>query len=281
MDGIVAPAGYVPTNPSVTEHRGELWMMVRCVNYRIVGSEYRRPDPESRTRNILCRLGRDLRISHQREVKDLDPAPRVACDALGYEDARLFSHLGKLAASASACDRERGKTVIVLLELSDEGDIVAARRPFCPTPVEKNWMPITDGPELRWVYSTQPRTIVVGKDGRVVEAAESGAPEPAVLLSGGSQLLPWQDGWIAVCHEKIERLYYQRLVFFDRNFCSTKSMRWHFQGPGIEFGAGIARRPDVPGKIVLSWGLYDAEAWLTEVDEGELDRLLESSGGTD
>src|SRR5208337_3246258 len=83
---------------------------------------------------------------------------------------------------------------------------------------EKNWMPIMDNTG-RWMYRCDEIT-----DGR---GSNSKLPEPRWdigQLAGGSQLVRWKDGWIAIVHEartipdQSARFYMHRFVEFTSDF---------------------------------------------------------------
>ena len=108
-------------------------------------------------------------------------------------------------------------------------------------------------------------------------------PEPKFntdRLSGGSQLLPWFGGYLAVIHESRtlpgshKRYYQHRFVYFGPDKKVLKiSPPFFFHNKVIEFAAGLARHPD-DKRIMISYGLEDKEAWIATVDNFDVWEFL-------
>lgn len=140
---------------------------------------------------------------------------------------------------------------------------------------EKNWMmPQTDGtaPEFDFVYS-QHATLASGR------LVETGVVPPLKGLHGGSQLVQQPDGtYYAVIH-RVEVTYLEpdkKGVFlrihrqYDHFFAQYSSegalialsQAFSFDGPGIEFAAGLVRKGD---DFLITYGVNDEAAHLAVV----------------
>ena len=264
------PDGYRPMNPSICRHEGELWCVVRAVNYSMSGRQYSIDDPDGivRTENYLGRLLLSGELVEAKRMRDLDPSPRQASKIVGYEDIRLVSLEGPdgptLAGSCTVCDRDAARRMIARLDLDREGNVTFAHVQKSRQTHEKNWMPVVVGRSIRFIYSLDP-TIVTPEDAR-------GTCPLALDHARGGAAIAFDGGYLCVVHETIEavetRIYLHRFARLDAEFNVTAvSPCWIFQGYGIEFCAGIALDGD---DIVLSYGVADREAWIARVKATEL-----------
>ena len=130
---------------------------------------------------------------------------------------------------------------------------------------EKNWMPRGHSflyDVVTWAdYSTQTGKVTLR---RYFESPF--APELKGARGGAV------DGNLAIVHEVDEssgkRVYTHRFVLYDeKDEIADVSPSFAFQHSGIEFCAGLAR---YEGKVWLTYGVHDAEAFACCVDEKEL-----------
>ena len=144
---------------------------------------------------------------------------------------------------------------------------------------EKNWMPQVDNDTLQFIYSCEP-TRMLDEHARNLSAST-----PAIaadMFRGGSQAIAFEGGWLALTHESRvmavdnSRFYQQRFVWFDEsNALRGVSRPFFFHKKGVEFAAGLAWHPD--GKrLLVSYSVADAEAWIATVDAAEVRALLEN-----
>ena len=267
------PAGWHPTNPGLARHGGEIWCVVRAVNYLIVGGKYVVGDPDGtvRTENYLGTLRPDGELVGAKRVRDLDPAPRrPKAQVVGYEDVRLVSVRGRggavLAGSATVCDRDPdGRPLIARLTFRGSDVRRATLQPsnqIC----EKNWMPISIRGEFAWVYSVDPTAILPGP--------LSACPLALDHLRGGAAT-SLGGGYMCVMHEVVStpvaRVYLHRFVRLSRRLSVTAvSPAWVFDHHGIEFCAGVVRDGD---DLVLSYGVEDCEARVLRVRVKDVKRM--------
>lgn len=266
------PNGYRPMNPSVCRHNGELWCVVRSVNYAITGRDYSVDDTDGivRTENYLGRLLPSGEFVEPKLMRDLDPSPRQESRIVGYEDIRLVSVEGpegpELAASCTVCDRDASRRMIAKLDLDRDGNVTRAHVQEGMQQHEKNWMPLVIDGELGWIYSLDPTRVLPGPV----------RPCPLRLdhLRGGAAI-SFKDGYLCVTHEAIEtnekRIYLHRFVRLDGQFNVTAvSPAWIFAHHGIEFCAGLVLDGD---ELVVPYGIDDREAWVMRVRVSDVEAM--------
>jgi tetratricopeptide (TPR) repeat protein len=260
--------GRLPMNPSICQHRGELWCVIRAVNYSMDGRHYVVHDPNRivRTENYLGRLGLDGTFIDPRPMRDLDRSPRIQSQVVGYEDVRLVSVGDALAGSATVCDRDNQGPRIARLHLNTRGDIKRADVQPSNQRYEKNWMPLSVDGAFTWIYSLDPTAILPGP--------LRACPLALDHLRGGAAIA-FKGGYLCVAHETIDepegRIYLHRFVKLDKKFHVTAvSPSWVFAHHGIEFCAGLARSGS---RLVLSYGVKDREAWIMQVDVKEVEAM--------
>jgi len=270
---IEPPIGWSQFNPSIAlGPSGHRHGIVRSSNYRIddVG-RYVMPIGDNgviKTRNYFCQFGSNWQVDGAVEMNTSQvDAGCVDYLVQGLEDCRLWWRAG-WNFSATVRDRHPDGVCQIAtceLEIEDDGifvtslDLISSRRRH-----EKNWMPRDDG---SFIYSCAPtilRSILggfVGNDG----------PWIARSFSGGSQLVPYNYGWLAVVHEVVtfdqrpvnatnRRIYQHRLVEFDGLYSpqiTRISEPFCFHGKGIEFAAGLMIESDTAW---ISYGINDASA---------------------
>jgi hypothetical protein len=220
-------------------------------------------------RNFLAELDEDLRLKWVSEI----PTPWVeAQDAvsLGFEDTRLFSLNGSLHFLANIRHGSKNCYMITAkLAGTDAAPVledVRAHPHSAPERDEKNWMPIAEHSEFQAVYFPCP-TIVIDDE------AEIARHQPALGLDhlrGGSQLVAWQGGYLALVHEyshvALRRHYLHRFVSFDAEFRLVgMTDAFVFFGHPIEFALGLTWHPDGV-RLIASFGLNEEEAWLMTFD---------------
>jgi hypothetical protein len=109
-------------------------------------------------------------------------------------------------------------------------------------------------------------------------------------LRGGSSLIPWDEGYLALCHKTylkkneyynpmtfgiqvgIERTYSHLFVEFDSNLeVKAVSKEFFLVEKGIEFGTGLL---ELGGDLLLSFGREDKEAWFGRIPKAIVETLL-------
>lgn len=270
--------GYKLLNPSIARWRDELWMIQRTVNYELTADGNYVPvvDDNIRTKNWLCKLDHQLNVVESHPIGNPRdwPTPRWPL-VLGFEDSRLFVHDDQLWTSSTVRElNEQGLAQMVLarLDLSDPNGVrycdwkvmnpIHTRTPQ----YEKNWMPIADQDQTRFVYGSDPIRII-DADGQTTLIRNH--PLSAEHWRGGSQAIPFKDGYLFAIHETVipsykERTYLHRFVWCDSDWrISRISDAMILKSRGIEFISGMAA---IDGRIIMSFGYKDSESWLMSMD---------------
>lgn len=253
------PPGGWQFNPSLCVHAGRLFASVRLY---IDGC---------RRENVLGEVAPDWTLVRQRTLKSraLEPAFKL----LGFEDLRLFTLGRRMHAFASVYAKTQDgvfRSLAAILDFDEELTAITDAHYQQSPSSEKNWMPIVTGDRVRFVYQTEPRTIVLDYD-QETHRVTPAPPGSGGMIRGGSQLLPLPDGrYLACVHENRRPIgravgrYVHRFVLFGSDLrLQAKSEMFIFRETGIEFCGGIAMWE---GKLVLSVGLQDKEAWLAVMD---------------
>lgn len=282
--------GWVPLNPSIVNHNGQLKAIIRTVNYRI--DEYGRylirgladgsvnnTNPIN-TRNFLVFIDDDLCGLPAIALVDelgLLPKPPAYPLVIGFEDMRLFPVDDKLFASATVRElRQDGLPEQVCVQLLPGGTLDNMKRLVHePTVCEKNWMPIIDDTHRwMWMYRCDEITDGHGSNFKHDCKWDIGA------LGGGSQVILYYAGYLAIVHEarqipgRSNRYYNHRFVMWDDAFNVLRiSKPFGFHEKTIEYAMGLCWHPD--GKrLVISYGFKDCEARLATIDPDEVFRWL-------
>ena len=271
------PGDYMPCNPSIAvAPNGRCAYMVRTVNY-LLGDEdgiWFRDDPGPNTINYFGFLDdpEPVRIDDA-EVR----ATRVPARD-GLEDARLFWWRGKWYFTATALHhgpRVRGTMALCELDGHKVSSIEFLHSPHSRE-LEKNWMPCVKENSLHVVYSHHPSEVLQVHPTRQREWM--GSFPHLQGWSGGSQLIPYEGGYVGVVHQRRKhknRVYYvHKAVFYDSLPQPISAGReFYFRGEQVEFCAGLAYHG---GRYLMSFGVKDREAWVVALEAGELAALLKA-----
>ena len=280
-------------NPSVMVKNGKVIVIIRNVNYTFYHSEkklfqhpygpltYIHPedDVHLRTWNWYCELSEDFKINkfYKIDTSKFDTYEPL-WDFVGLEDARLIEWDNKLFISGVRRDTTtngQGRMEISEIEVSEDGvkEITRKRIELSSNPdsyCEKNWMPILDMP-FHYIKWTNPTELVkidydVGLSKTLSLGKSISLPRD---LRGGSQVLPFQNGYIAITHEvdlfrsEVDRkdaVYYHRFVVWDKNFNIIKvSPEFHFMDADVEFCIGLA---DYGDYYLITLGFQDNAAYI-------------------
>lgn len=274
-------------NPSLIVHDGQLLGVVRSSNYRIEAGRYVMPADDGqtiRTENILVRYTSDL-LPASMSVLAVD-YPETGYPVYGLEDCRLRAVNGVLGLSCTARNVApfdgRCRMAIGAIDLA--GSRVTGLRVLDGLKTqehEKNWMPIEG--RGGWLYAANYGGHVVTVDpdpglaGGYQICRRRAAPQIASEFRGGSQLIPFRDGWLGLVHETAYlphgRAYEHRFVYFDGGLGLAQiSLAFAFrERQAIEFAAGLAAVGD---RLVASFGVRDAEAWLVDIAAEDVWQLL-------
>jgi hypothetical protein len=293
-------------NPSVLIHDNRIFINLRQTNYTLYHSEnkkfshqwgplqYLHPENDQtlRTKNWFLELNHNLDIIKVMPIdtSQLDQNPQW--HFIGLEDARLFHWEGKFyLCGVRRDDNTKGSGRMQLQEIDIGYDLAKeVSRHKIPAPgnnlsyCEKNWMPILDKP-YHFVKWTNPTEIVHFdiNDGttKTVQLDESKRLPLPNDLRGSSQVIPWNNGYLAITHEvnlftdiqgRKDGKYRHRFVYWDKNFNLVKtSEMFHFMTGEIEFCAGMAIHNN---NVLITYGFQDNAAYIFQMPVDFLYELL-------
>lgn len=295
-------------NPSVFIDRGEIWAILRNVNYTLYHCEnaqtfnnrwgplsYLNPehDLHLRTWNFLCKLTPELDIERYWKIdtSTLDKEP--LWEFVGLEDARLVRWDGKLYGIGVRRDTTtngQGRMELSELEVTDKAVKELGRyRIEHPTNpewyCEKNWMPVLDMP-YHFVQWTNPAVVVKAnleslKSERAREPNEANKIEGLPFLRGSSQVIPWRGYHVCIVHDcdliknrngQKDATYMHRFVVYDCDWNTVKiGEPFSFMGGEIEFCCGLAQWEN---DFLITFGFQDNCAFILRVPEQMIAKVL-------
>lgn len=288
LDNYPVSEGFIGMNPSVTRYNSQIMCNIRTVNYKIdkqgryeiLGKDGTYCDTHPIvTKNVLATLDYDLNVEHAVEICPSvgEPAPKWD-KVIGHEDIRLFAVDGGLSTLACRRDQNEGgvcEQVLSNIVFLPSGTYINTGHRIIHKEgsYEKNWMPARNGHHFIYRLGT-----VVDTTGKIVKKFDTKVDTSTI--SGGSQLVTFRDGYIALVHEaRINpstnlRYYIHRFVYFTNELAPVcLSMPFYFLDKQIEFAAGLAWHPDNK-RLILSFGARDSEAWIGTVDATEVAQAL-------
>lgn len=285
------------TNPSVFFDGKELIFNIRNVEYALYHSEFGQKfqnhwgclayiNPEDditlRTNNFIGGSFNCKKVNTSLHDK------KPLWEFIGLEDARIVVWDKKLYLCGVRRDTTtNGVGRMELSEIDSEGKEINRYRiepPSGYTYCEKNWMPILDKPFhfVKWSNPTE----IVKVD------INSGTSETVLLnwntkefprdIRGGSQVVPWKGGYVAITHEvdlwhnqknNKDAEYYHRFIFWSKDWeIVAWSDAFKFMDAKIEFCCGLAHVED---HFVATFGFQDTTAFVLKMSEQIVEDMLD------
>jgi len=282
---------YRATNPSITMHGDELWIVIRTLNYHyeLESNLYYYLDGENnfKTKNYLLRLNSDFSIITSEEIfPPLDMPEPLNNACLGFEDSRLFQWRGEFWSISAVRElNSEGYYQQVLAKIARKEDGClhydnwhVIKPEFCGQMHQKNWMPKIFGDSLSFIYSTDPVRVIDTQGNLIIN---TDPPIAADSFRGGSQLIEFSDGWLACIHEThffgthCKRYLHRFVMYNSLGQLSEYSEPFYFLSLGVEFAAGIARNPR-NDNILVSFGKNDSQSWIASFDPDEIRHMLKA-----
>ena len=295
-------------NPSVFIDRGEIWLILRNVNYTLYHCEneqtfnnrwgplsYLNPenDKHLRTTNFLCKLTPGLEIERywKIDMSAFDKEP--LWEFVGLEDARLIrwdGHLYGIGVRRDTTINGQGRMELSELELSgDAVKEVGRYRIEHPTNpewyCEKNWMPVLDMP-YHFIQWTNPAVLVKAdlktlKSSRARDVNEAGKIDGLPFFRGGSQVIRWRDNYICIVHDcdlfknrsgQKDGAYRHWFVVYDLDWNIVRVCDpFLFMDGEIEFCCGLA---EWEHDLLITFGFQDNAAFCLRVPEQMIPNVL-------
>jgi hypothetical protein len=298
-------AGPSITNPSVFIYQNKILVNIRNVNYTLYHSELNRFEhmwgplsyihPENdmhlRTTNYIAELNDDLDVVYYTKIDTSEfDTYKPQWDFVGLEDCRLVEWNNKLYVCGVRRDLDtKGTGRMELSEIVIDGsnvkEVSRYRIPGPPPDNEycmKNCTPILDRPFhlLKWTNPTALMKFDVS--GKETEVFETGSYSPSKTdLRGGSQVIPYKDGYLSLLHEtnlykseqgKKNATYRHRFVVWDKNFQITKvSKLFSFLNMKIEFCCGMAEYQD---DFLITFGAQDNAGYILKVSKSFVEDFI-------
>ena len=293
-------------NPSIYIDQDQLLVNIRHVNYTLFHSEekkfhhfwgplqYIHPENDCtlKTTNFLGFLSDNLDLVRVDKIDTTKFDVPPIWEFVGLEDARLFRWDGKLYHSGVRRDTTTngvGRMELSELEITDTSvsEISRWRIPGPGTDntyCEKNWMPILDKP-YHYIKWSNPTEVVkvdpIEKTCVTVHLEEQRYIDGLCDFRGGSQIVPWNEYYVAVIHEvrlfnselgRKDGKYFHRFVLWDQDFNIVSfSELFDFMGGDIEFCCGLAH---CQNSFLVTFGFQDNAAFILKFPESVMSTFL-------
>lgn len=296
------------TNPSILIDNGNILVNLRHVEYTLYHSEkkkychpwgplvylHRENDWTLRTNNYLCVLDSSFNIQNYLPVDMSLHDKKPLWEFIGLEDARLVKWNNKLFLSGVRRDTTtdgQGRMELSQVVYKDDS-FKEIERYRIPAPgandsyCEKNWMPILDIP-FHYVKWSNPIEIVKVSsldNNRGVAASDTvflgEYKEYPYDFRGGSQVLQYKDGHIALVHrvnlyksivDRKDGKYEHVFLYWDKNWNLKWSEPFTFLNGEIEFSCGMAINKD---KFLITFGFQDNSSFLLACPELIIEKML-------
>lgn len=291
------------TNPSIFVYKNKFLVNLRHVEYTLYHSEkkkychpwgplqylHKENDFTLRTNNFLCYLDDSFNISSYSKVdtSKLDVPP--LWEFIGLEDARIIEWDNKLYLSGVRRDTTtNGQGRMELSEIiEDNGVFKEITRTRLPAPgtnesyCEKNWMPIIDMPYCFVKWSNPTEIVKVCPDGTCCETIFMGNYIPySHDFRGGSQVLPYKDGYIALVHRvnlynspsgRKDGKYEHLFLYWDKNWNIKYSQAFTFLNGEIEFCCGMLIKNDT---FYITFGFQDNSSFLLTCNKNTVENTF-------
>lgn len=292
-------------NPSILDINNQLYINLRNVNYVLYHSEHRKNEhiwgplcylhteqnPVLATHNILCLLDHNYDICQHSTIDTtkLDQPP--LWEFIGLEDIRLSYWDNKLYCNGVRRDTTtngQGRIELSEIQIANQSYIEVSRQRIpAPPPdnsyCEKNWMPILDMPYtyVKWTNPTEVVKYDIQNHSTQTIILKNYIEYGTRDLRGGSQVIPYKQGYLAVVHEvdlfqtetgKKNAVYTHRIVFWNKDFhLISVSPVFNFMGGHIEFACGACFYNN---QLLITFGFQDNAAYLLGIPETLINELL-------
>lgn len=282
-------------NPSVFIDNGKILVNVRHIQYTLYHSELNKYEhqygplvylnPENditlTTTNFICELNENLDISYWSKVDTSAFDQKPLWEFVGLEDARLIKWNNKFYLTGVRRDLDTigtGRMELSELEFGENSvkEVSRFRIPGPPPDQEycnKNWMPILNMPFhfVKWTNGTQVVKFIP-EENRTETVVLKDWIEAPKDLRGGSQVLPYKDGYLTINHEtdlfkseagRKNATYRHKFTYWDKDWNIQKfSPVFSFLEGQIEFCCGMAKYQN---DYLLTFGFQDNAAYILRV----------------
>ena len=277
-------------NPSIAiSPTGEIAMLVRSSNYLLGNYQSYNSlttGTDIQNRVWFAELDEELQI---KQMFELECVGELSFKR-GVEDGRLFWRDGGWQMTGVILEKPHTPVARMGLfkidTVAHHATLVEKYPGIADNVVEKNWGVVAGEsvPEFDYVYS--PNSIF--KNGKIKKLKEPGQFKG---IRGGTQLIPWEDGYLAVGHitRVVGKRIFNHMTFsvqepklrdYTHVFIKYKksgeieriSEEFIFNTGGVEFASGLIERD---GKIIITYGHNDAEGWMASLDAKTVHEMLQ------
>ena len=306
-------------NPSIYLTDEEFLLNIRHVQYSLYHSEnnqyfnhrwgpliYVHPENDQTltTVNYFGQIVNHKPVVHKVDTSLLDKKP--LWEFIGLEDARIAvwdDIIWLIGVRRDTTTNGQGRMEMSRIVLSESGGYKEIERYRLDTPFsgdsycEKNWVPVIDKPYHFLKWSNPVEIVKVDLSTKMpngfykceqVHLSEKKHDLPRDIR-GGSQLIPWEDGYLMVAHEvdlfknekgQKDAFYYHRFFYLNKNFEIEKySDYFNFMTGRIEFATGLVLVNDdklglKKDDVYITFGFQDNSAFLLKTDKIFINNLL-------
>ena len=299
-------------NPSIfIDNDGDILVNLRHVNYTLYHSEntqkfpskwgplsYLHPETDAvlATTNYLCRLNPNLEMTDYAKVDTSAFDVTPMWEFTGQEDCRVVqwdgdyyligvrrdtttTGVGRMEYSKLAIDKSTWRVQeIGRLRIPAPG----ADESYC----EKNWVPVLDKPYnfIKW-HSPVEQVYADPTKAHTEQVKVEQGIQPPIDQRGGSQLIPWADGYISITHEVTlfknylglkDGIYRHRLCVWDKDLklIGLSQQPFSFLDARIEFCTGLAQKGD---DVLISFGFQDNAAFVLQAPGTLIEEMREEA----
>jgi hypothetical protein len=293
-------------NPSLCFVNGKMIVNIRHVGYNLYHSEEGQKYPSWHGPLIYLHPEDDLKLRTENYLFEVDPLTleivseptqinmffnkKPLWEFIGLEDVRLVNWDKKLYATGVRRDTTtNGEGRMELSEIHLKTFTEFSRKRIDPpnnSYCEKNWMPIKDMPfhYVKWTNPTEVVSVTKEKTERCKSESLFTKSSKIVFprdIRGGSQVIPYKNGYIALTHEvdlwnhsngMKDAQYYHRFVIWNKDFEVVKaSKEFKFINGRIEFSCGLEEDEN---NYYVTFGFQDNAAYITKFSKTFLDNFI-------
>jgi hypothetical protein len=291
--GIMNPSIFIDGDKILCNIRHVNYTLFHCEGEQLFGNRhgplaYINPenDIKLRTNNFLCELNKDFTIKKWNKIDTTKLDIEPVWEFIGLEDGRVVRWEDKLFFTGVRRDtKTNGEGRMELSEIVDNKEIRRDRieppndpNSYC----EKNWMPVIDKPfhYVKWANPTE-LVKVDPTNGTSQTVHLSNTINIPRDLRGGSQIIPYKDGYFAITHEvdlfkseegRKDAVYYHRFIVWDKDFNILKiTPEFHFMDADVEFCVGIA---EYKNEYLITFGFQDNAAYLLRAPKTIIEEFI-------
>lgn len=277
-------------NPSIAVNPdGEIAMVVRSSNYLLGNYQSYNSlttGTDIQNRVWFAEMDSKLRITKMYELECVGELSFKR----GVEDGRLFWRDGGWQMTGVILERPHtpvARMGLFKIDVAERTATLIEKYPgTADNVVEKNWGVVAGEsvPEFDYIYSPN----LIFKNGKIKKLAEVGQFKG---IRGGTQLIPWGDGYLAVGHitRVIGKRIFNHMTFsvqepklrdYTHVFIKYKksgeiervSEEFIFNTGGVEFASGLMQLGE---EIYITYGHNDAEGWMAKLPANAVRNMLQ------